>query len=49
MSKYCPILKRKVVYLECLECEDKICKKDKQKNVVTVPVNINGEIKNKKQ
>lgn len=25
MSKYCPILKRKVIYLDCLECEDKLC------------------------
>lgn len=23
MAKYCPVLKRRVVYLECLECEDK--------------------------
>lgn len=26
MSQYCPLLKRNVVYLECLECEDKVCK-----------------------
>ena len=26
MAKYCPILNRKVVYLECLECEEKLCK-----------------------
>lgn len=25
MSKYCPLLGRKVVYLECQECEDKVC------------------------
>jgi hypothetical protein len=25
MSKYCPILNRKVVYLVCLECDEKIC------------------------
>ena len=25
MSKYCPLLERNVVYLDCLECEDKIC------------------------
>ncbi len=25
MSKFCPILNEKVVYLECLECEDKEC------------------------
>ena len=27
MAKYCPILKRKVVYLDCLECETKECEK----------------------
>ena len=26
MSKYCPLLGRKVVYLECQECEEKVCK-----------------------
>lgn len=26
MSKYCPIINGKVVYLECLECEDKKCR-----------------------
>lgn len=25
MSKYCPIINAKVVYLECLECENKVC------------------------
>lgn len=25
MSKYCPLLGRKVVYLECQECEDRVC------------------------
>ena len=28
MSKYCPVLKQKVLYLTCLECEDKVCKKE---------------------
>lgn len=28
MAKYCPILKRNVVYLDCLECEDKLCEKE---------------------
>lgn len=27
MSKYCPVLKRKVTYLDCQECEEKECKK----------------------
>lgn len=26
MAKYCPIIKKKVLYLTCLECEDKPCK-----------------------
>ena len=26
MSKFCPIQNRKVVYIDCLECENKICK-----------------------
>lgn len=28
MSQYCPLLKRNVVYLECLECDTKICKEN---------------------
>lgn len=29
MAKFCPILNRKVVYLDCLECDDKQCKNPK--------------------
>lgn len=25
MAKYCPIVNKKVVYLACLECEEKLC------------------------
>lgn len=25
MSRYCPLVGRKVVYLDCLECESKEC------------------------
>lgn len=25
MSRYCPVLKRNVVYLVCLECEEEEC------------------------
>lgn len=25
MAKYCPILQQEVLYLTCMECEDKIC------------------------
>lgn len=28
MSKYCPVIKQKVLYLTCLECEDKVCEKE---------------------
>jgi hypothetical protein len=27
MSKYCPILERNVVYLDCLDCDEKLCEK----------------------
>ena len=27
MSRYCPIVDRKVVYLDCLECDDRVCEK----------------------
>ena len=32
MSKYCPVLKKKVVYLECIDCEDK--EKCKRKTIL---------------
>ena len=33
MAKFCPILNRKVVYLTCLECDDKQCKNTKTKQI----------------
>lgn len=30
MAKYCPIVNKRVVYLECAECEEKLCKKENQ-------------------
>lgn len=30
MAKFCPIRNAKVVYLECLECEEKECQKFKK-------------------
>ena len=30
MAKYCPIVNKRVVYLECAECEEKLCKKETQ-------------------
>lgn len=33
MAKFCPIRQEYVVYLDCLECEEKICRQtDTQKN-----------------
>lgn len=32
MAIYCPAVNEKVLYLTCLECEDKICKKDMSKS-----------------
>ena len=37
MSKYCPILNVKVVYLECLECDDKACMHVKSENPTQKP------------
>lgn len=31
MAKLCPIINEKVVYLQCLECDEKPCK---EKNIV---------------
>lgn len=28
MAIFCPIINSLVLYLECLECEDKVCKKE---------------------
>ena len=30
MAKFCPVQNRKVLYLECLECEQKECRKEKK-------------------
>lgn len=32
MSKFCPTLKRKVIYLDCLECEEKLCEESQKQN-----------------
>lgn len=29
MAKFCPITNKNVIYMTCLECDDKICKKEK--------------------
>lgn len=33
MAKFCPVQNRKVLYLECLECEEKECRKEKVKQI----------------
>lgn len=38
MSKYCPLLNRRVVYLECNECEDKACNQKTEGASKSVPV-----------
>lgn len=32
MAKYCPLTDDDVVYLECLDCKDKLCQKDFEKD-----------------
>lgn len=32
MSKHCPKYGCIVIYADCLECEDKVCKKEKNKS-----------------
>ena len=32
MAKFCPILNHSVVYLTCLECEDKLCEQTDKNN-----------------
>ena len=27
MARYCPLTNTRVVYLDCLECENKVCEK----------------------
>jgi hypothetical protein len=38
MAKYCPITKKKVLYLTCLECEDKICEESSENSNATMPI-----------
>lgn len=33
MSKYCPVLERKVLYLECNECEEKLCRNTSKSHI----------------
>lgn len=33
MSKICPVTKDVVLYLDCLECDDKVCKNNSNENI----------------
>ena len=54
MSKFCPEINEMVVYLDCLECDTKICKKSKvqvlqkaeTKEIASV---INSQVNNNKK
>lgn len=49
MAKYCPLYKCKVLYLDCLECEEKICrgeKKMQEKKYKTICIGIDQSYKN---
>ncbi len=35
MAKFCPDVKRRVVYLDCLECDEKICRGENKENSPT--------------
>lgn len=55
MSKYCPIYDNQVLYIDCLECEEKKCKKMKKNKIVIgidqshkdtgISIAFNGQIK----
>lgn len=42
MSKYCPIVQRPVLYLDCIECEEKICKEKEAKGQWNQPKSSGG-------
>lgn len=57
MSKFCSYYEKTMLYLDCLECEEKYCKKPKVKNKIVIgldqsykdtgiSISMNGEIKN---
>ena len=41
MSKFCPITKSYVVYLECLDCDEKLCENNKKDTGLNTGVNVN--------
>lgn len=40
MSKYCPLVNRNVVYLDCMECDDKVCVAAERNNMRKVVLNF---------
>ena len=46
MAKICPMTNDKVLYLDCLECEDKICKQRKIQITDEQAINYLQAIKN---
>lgn len=49
MSKYCPVYNCNVLYLDCLECEEKVCRGEKKmqgKKYKTICIGIDQSYKN---
>ena len=46
MSKFCPITNSKVVYLECLDCEEKLCEKSVKNDTENIEKNVKNDTKN---
>lgn len=42
MSKICPMNKKIVLYQDCLECDEKLCKKEKHKLVIGIDQSYNN-------
>jgi len=52
MSKFCPIQNRKVIYLDCLDCEEKKCRQGELKpcqQVLTKPQKNAKAVRNSSQ
>ena len=46
MSRYCPALKRTVVYMECLDCDEKLCRVPSRTQVFEKPEKKDDKEKN---
>lgn len=49
MAKWCPITNSKVVYLECLECEERICEESNPKPHSQSPIIKNKPTESQKE